>query len=77
MKCPCEECILLAICKCRVRSSEHKDQHIGTFSSILQCEILNSYLNQTGYNSGPKYRVRVDKTRIVYNLEPLFRGRYI
>ena len=71
MKCPCEGCICLAICKCRVRSKEG----VRDFSSILKCEILSKYLGRAGNRSTyADYWTEIDATRLVYNLKPLFKG---
>ena len=72
IKCPCEQCICLAICKGRL-VTVHQSKKTGTFTSILRCEILDDYLKEV---VPYQYRIRVDKTRRVYNLKPLFRGRY-
>lgn len=77
MKCPCEQCICMPICKCRIRGSQSRKT--GTFSSILRCEILNNYLKRAiDWPIGStKYRMRIDETRKIYGLRPLLRGRYI
>jgi len=74
MKCPCEQCICLAICKCRIRAI-HQAKQTGTFTSILQCQILDDYHKRIVPGS-TRYRMRIDKTRKVYDLNPLFKGRY-
>lgn len=72
-KCPCEECICLAICKCRVRSMKG----VRDFSSVLKCELLSEYLGRVGKRrSHLNYWAEIDATRLVYNLKPLFKGWY-
>ena len=72
-KCPCEQCICLAICKCRVRSMKG----VRDFSSILKCELLSEYLGRANdRDSHVNYWREIDMTRLVYGLKPLFKRRY-
>jgi len=75
IKCPCKECICFAICKAKIRNNS---RHIGSFSGILRCEILDKFLKRPPNGRPFTARVhnwrQIDATRAVYDLKPLFAG---
>ena len=74
LKCPCEECICLAVCKCRIRSTRGIRRD---FSSVLKCELLSEYLPSLDNRiAHANYWTKIDATRLVYGLKPLFRDWY-
>lgn len=78
MKCPCEECISLAICNGIIKSMENPD--ITRFTIKKKCRDLTDFLNiyeqalTKGFPEGSsrlEYKKKVNKARVIFKLELL------
>ena len=43
MKCPCEECISLALCNAKLKAK--KPQNVSSLPGLVNCSVLHKYLN--------------------------------
>ena len=65
---PCEQCIVLAICKAKFNEIEWKGNrlpNIVDFVSIIGCELIRDYLNTPNFP--------IDNLRATFGLEPIER----
>ena len=68
-KCPCIECISLAICNAKIKQMDEPD--VTRFLTKKKCEDLSTYLAVDYINNRKEYKRILDEARGVFGLYPV------